>query len=229
MKNGYSVQKPDTRFLLSYCIVFFVFLRKKITPRCICREPANGDGTPDCDNTQWCMRCQRIGQCNPRSKRNDREDQRNVRLVDSSEISIPEKQNTDSRIHGAFYPKVSCTFADDFRLACIYEELHQISGEDKNQNRNDQAETGRGQKPNACSFSDSICLFCSVVLGDKQRVRISKLLRRHISDCVDFHGSSEAGHDCCAEAVDQSLNHQNAEVHDGLLDACCHIIHNNLP
>ena len=57
-----------------------------------------------------------------------------------------------------------------------------------------------------------------MVLRDKRGERIAEILGRHIRECVDFHHSRKRGACGKAEAVDQPLDHQDAEVHDRLLD-----------
>ena len=69
---------------------------------------------------------------------------------------------------------------------------------------------------------------CPKVLGDEQGIGVAKLLRRHICQGINLHRRGEGCHDYCAEAVHQPLNHEDAEIHDGLLDACSHIVSDNL-
>ena len=56
-------------------------------------------------------------------------------------------------------------------------------------------------------------------MGDKSGNRVSKILHRHIGEGVDLYSGREGGHNRRTEAVDPSLYHQDAEIHDGLLDA----------
>ena len=62
-------------------------------------------------------------------------------------------------------------------------------------------------------------LFCTVILRDKGGKSIAEVLYRHIGKGVDFHSGGKGGHHNGAEAVDKSLYHKNAEVHDRLLHA----------
>ena len=48
---------------------------------------------------------------------------------------------------------------------------------------------------------------------NKQGERVAELLHRHIGQCVDFYSRGESCHDDGAEAVDQSLDHQDTEIH----------------
>ena len=79
------------------------------------------------------------------------------------------------------------------------------------------------------SFADAFCFLRTVILGDEQGIGVAKFLSRHIGDGVNFHSGGKGCHDGGAKAVDQPLNHQDAEVHDGLLNAGCHIIDDDFP
>ena len=49
-------------------------------------------------------------------------------------------------------------------------------------------------------------------------INVDEILGRHIRECVDFHHSRKRGACGKAEAVDQPLHHQYAEIHNRLLD-----------
>ena len=69
------------------------------------------------------------------------------------------------------------------------------------------------------SFADTFLIPGSVILGDKGGVGVSEILYRQIGEGVDLDGGGEGGHNGGAEAVDQPLYHEDAEVHDRLLHA----------
>ena len=167
------------------------------------------------------MRRQSIGLRHPGSQRYDRQNQRNMRFVNSPEIAVPEEQNADAHIHGTLNPKVSGSLGNNGSFAGIDEDYHQVFRKEENEYGNQQAKCGGCQNGNAGSFADAFCLFCSVVLGDEQGIGVSKFLRRHIGDGVDLHSGGKGGHDGGAKAVEQTLNHQNAKVHNGLLNTRC--------
>ena len=60
---------------------------------------------------------------------------------------------------------------------------------------------------------------CAVVLGDEGGKRVAEILHRQIGEGVDLDRRRKRSHYGGAEAVDQTLHHQNAEVHHGLLHA----------
>ena len=69
------------------------------------------------------------------------------------------------------------------------------------------------------SGTDARLLLCPVVLGDKGGKGVAEVLHRHIGEGVNLHRRREGGHDRGAKAVDQSLYHQDPEVHHRLLNA----------
>ena len=66
---------------------------------------------------------------------------------------------------------------------------------------------------------DAVSLLCAVVLGNKDGERIAEILHRQIGKGVDFDRRCKRRHDHRAKAVDQPLHGQDAQVHNGLLDA----------
>ncbi len=109
------------------------------------------------------------------------------------------------------------TFRDDCCFAGIYKNLHQRAGKDPDRCGDDDAEQYGYPDggPDACLYP--LWTFRSVVLGDKQGEGIAEFLYRHISQGIDLYCSGKGCHDSGAETVDQSLDHQDAEVHNRLL------------
>lgn len=63
----------------------------------------------------------------------------------------------------------------------------------------------------------SVLLSRSEVLGNKGGKGISEFLYRHIGERVYFYCCRKGGHDYSAKTVDQSLYHENAQIHYRLL------------
>ena len=57
----------------------------------------------------------------------------------------------------------------------------------------------------------------AIVLGNEGGEGIAEILHRHIGEGVDLDRRRKRRHDFGPEAVDPALDHQNAEVHNGLL------------
>ena len=62
----------------------------------------------------------------------------------------------------------------------------------------------------------------AVVLGHIGGKGIAEVLHRHVGKGVDLDSRCKSRHDHGAEAVDQPLYHEDAEIHDGLLHAGHH-------
>ena len=67
------------------------------------------------------------------------------------------------------------------------------------------------------SFADPFLFSRSEVLGNKGGKGISEFLYRHIGERVYFYCCRKGGHDYSAKTVDQSLYHENAQIHYRLL------------
>ena len=59
----------------------------------------------------------------------------------------------------------------------------------------------------------------AVVLGDEGGEGVAEVLDRQIGEGVDLHPGGEGRHHRVPEAVDQTLDHEDAQVHHRLLDA----------
>ena len=111
------------------------------------------------------------------------------------------------------------TGGDDVRLRGVDEDAHEGGGKETDHHADKDAEERRGQPCAADAPADAVGLACAVVLGHIGGEGIAEILHRHIGEGVDLHRRCEGRHDDRAEAVHEALHHQNAEVHDGLLDA----------
>ena len=55
------------------------------------------------------------------------------------------------------------------------------------------------------------------ILGNKDGKSIAEILYREIGKGINFYSCREGRHDRGAEAVDQTLDSQNTQIHNGLL------------
>ena len=68
-----------------------------------------------------------------------------------------------------------------------------------------------------CPPAHPVLVTGTIILCNKSRVCISKILNRKIGKRIDFHSSSKGSHDSVPEAVYQTLDHKNSKIHYGLL------------
>ena len=115
--------------------------------------------------------------------------------------------------------QIADALGDDSGLRGIYKEQHQGTGKHPHPCGDDNAENqGGGHGPFQARL-DALPLSGPVVLGNEGGEGVSEILDGHVGEGVDFHGGGESGHDRWAEAVDQSLDHENPQIHHRLLDA----------
>ena len=107
---------------------------------------------------------------------------------------------------------------DDLRLSGRHKNLHQRLGEDTYKKTDDETEEEGAQESALHSLPDPVFFFCAVILGDKGGKRVPKVLYRHVGEGVDLHRRREGRHDDRAEAVDKPLDHEDAKIHDRLLE-----------
>ena len=90
---------------------------------------------------------------------------------------------------------------------------HQRPRPEKNQNRYGQAED-KGQPDRFLyAFPDPPILPGSIILGNEGGNGVSKVLYGHVGEGVNFHRCRKGCHNHRTKAVDQPLNHENAEIH----------------
>ena len=108
---------------------------------------------------------------------------------------------------------------DDLALAGVNEDAHERCGKGADQHADEDAERRTGQPGAADALADALALPCPVVLGHVGGKGVAEILHRHVGEGIDLDRRRKGRHDDDAEAVHKALHHQDAEVHDGLLDA----------
>ena len=111
---------------------------------------------------------------------------------------------------------------NDLGLSRVDENPHKRGGKGADQHADDDAEHRACQPGTADPFFDAVRLACPVILGHIGRECVAKILHRHIGKGIDLHRCRKGRHDDRAEAVDQTLHHQDAKIHNGLLNAGHH-------
>ena len=111
------------------------------------------------------------------------------------------------------------TCRHDLCLGRVNEDLHERGRKETNQHADADAEYRRGRGGAADAFPDPLRLVGPVVLGHIGGERVAEILHRHIGKGINFDRRCKGRHDDRAKTVDKALHHQDAKVHDGLLDA----------
>ena len=180
------------------------------------QKPADGDRQPDSGRTE--VRGEQICQSYPQPQGNDGQHDRHIGSVDGTVVAVEQEQTADPAVACAFDLQIPDSRRDDGRLLCTDEDLHQRSCKEHDGGGNHEAEADGEQKCLSRPAADPFAVLCAVVLGNEGGIGIAEILNRQVCKGVDFHGCCKGGHDGRPEAVDQSLDHQDAEVHDRLLD-----------
>ena len=108
---------------------------------------------------------------------------------------------------------------DDPRLGRIHKNLYERSCKQADQHADADAEHSRSGRRAPDALTDALRLVGPVVLGHIGGERVAEILHRHIGKGINFDRRCKGRHDDRAKTVDQALHHQDAKVHDGLLDA----------
>ena len=85
--------------------------------------------------------------------------------------------------------------------------------------RNDDGKSSAQCKSIFRAAPDPLVISGPVILCGESGVGISEILHRQIGKGINFHSGRKCRHDRRTEAVDEPLYHQNAEIHDRLLNA----------
>ena len=85
--------------------------------------------------------------------------------------------------------------------------------------------TAASRRPRRTRSARPAPAFCATKVANP----LAKSCAGRVGKRVDFHACREGGHHVYAKAVDQALDHQNAEIHDGLLRAREHGNHRDAP
>lgn len=188
-------------------------------PQCVGEEPPDGDRPPDpCDADGRHSR-ERIGESHPGAQGHDCEDHGHARLPESAVQPVEQEQDPDQRVESALDAKIPHTLGDDSALSGIDEQSHQRLREDEDHEGNDQAEGHGSDDSRTDAPADPFVLLCTEILGDEDREGISEILDRQIGKCIDLYRRCKCSHDRCTETVDQSLDSQDPQIHNGLLEA----------
>lgn len=118
--------------------------------------------------------------------------------------------------------QIADPLCQDGCLLLADKEKHQGAGKDPNDRRYQKTEGHGGQNGPLKSRADALLLTGTVVLRDEGGKGIAKVLHRHVGKRIDLYSCGEGRHDSGAEAVDQTLDHQDAEIHHGLLETGQH-------
>ena len=108
---------------------------------------------------------------------------------------------------------------DDPRLGRIHKNLYERSCKQADQHADADAEHSRSGRRAPDALTDALRLVGPVVLGYIGGERVAEILHRHIGKGINFDRRCKGRHDDRAKTVDKALHHQDAKVHDGLLDA----------
>ena len=104
----------------------------------------------------------------------------------------------------------------------VNENAHERRCKGAHQHTDDDAERRTAQPCTADALADAVGLARAVVLRHIGGKGIAEVLHRHVGKGVDLDCRRKSRHDHGAEAVDQPLYHEDAEIHDGLLHAGHH-------
>ena len=94
---------------------------------------------------------------------------------------------------------------------------HERSGKSDNKKGYQDRKSHTDQSRCPESFPLPVNLSCAAVLRNKDGKRISEILNREISKCVDFNSSCKCRHRNRSKTVHKTLHQKNAEIHAGLL------------
>ena len=182
------------------------------------QRPADRDAEPDARDPQRRSR-EQIGQRHAGAQRSNGQDDRHHGLVDRPVVAAEQEQDADADIARAFDAQVVDARRDDLALAGVNEDAHERCGKGADQHADEDAERRTGQPGAADALADALALPCPVVLGHVGGKGVAEILHRHVGEGIDLDRRRKGRHDDDAEAVHKALHHQDAEVHDGLLDA----------
>ncbi len=101
----------------------------------------------------------------------------------------------------------------------IHEQTHQPVCEYPHNSGHCNTEYRSGEHSPLQTRPDAVLLFRAVILRDEGGESVAEILHRHVGEGVNFHRGGKSRHHHGAEAVDQPLDHEDAQVHDRLLDA----------
>ena len=175
------------------------------------------------------MGSQSIGQHHPGTQGNHCQHQGDFRLLHCPEVPVQQEQHADAAVAGALNAQIRHAHGQRLCLLGAQKNTHKLRGQQPDGQGDQGAEYQHQRHSAAGAGADSLPLPRSVILGREDGIGIAELLGGHISQGINFHTGSKGRHDGGAEAVDQSLNHQDAEIHHRLLCPSGRRIGENLP
>lgn len=183
------------------------------------QKPADRDGPPDSGSAEGRNWREHIGEKDTGSQGNDGEDNGDSRPAKSSVKAVEQEEESNGKIAGSFDAQVACADGYDFQLLRPDKDKHEFFGKNEDGGGDKQAEQEGTQEGGADAFLDPVGFAGAQVLGDEGGKTVAEVLNRHVGKGINFNCGGKGGHDRDAEAVDQSLNHKDAKIHYGLLDA----------
>ena len=190
-------------------------------PRRVGQKPADGHRPPDAHYSQRRDGGKRVGQRHARAQRDHRQHHGHARPAHGPVEAVEEEQAADGEVERALDAQIAHALGDDRRhayLACVDKQAHQIRAKEPDERRDEQTEAHghlhRPAQPRAHAF----LVARAVVLGDEGGNGVAKVLHRQIGEGVDLHRRGKGGHHRGAKAVHQPLHHEDAQIHDRLLD-----------
>lgn len=183
------------------------------------QKPADRDGPPDSGSAEGRNWREHIGEKDTGSQGNDGEDNGDSRPAKSSVKAVEQEEESNGKIAGAFDAQVACADCYDLQFFGAYKDEHETFCKQEDGGGDKQAEQERTQEGGAYALLDPVGFAGAQVLGDEGGKTVAEVLNRHVGKGINFNCGGKGGHDCDAEAVDQSLNHKDAKIHYGLLDA----------
>ena len=197
----------------------FFIKNEKQHSRGIRQKPADRDGPPDSGSAEGRNWREHIGKKDAGSQGNDGEDNGDSRPAKSSVKAVEQEEKSNGKIAGAFDTQVACADCYDFQFFGPDKNKHEPFCKQKDGGGDKEAEQEGTQKGGADAFLDPVGFAGAQVLGDEGGKAVAEVLNGHVGKGIDFNCGGKGGHDRDAEAVDQSLNHKDAKIHYGLLDA----------
>ena len=118
--------------------------------------------------------------------------------------------------------KITNSFRNNSRLPFTDKQKHQRTRKDPDNRGNRKAEQKGDEDRSLKSGLNPVLPSCAEILGNKGGEGVAKVLYRHIGKGIYLHSDRKCRHHRCTKAVDKALHHQDAEIHDGLLDTRQH-------
>ena len=183
------------------------------------QKPADRHAPPDAHDADARHGRQRVGQRHTQPQRDHGQHDRHARPPQRAVQPVQQKQQADQRVERALDAQVANALGDDGGLGTVNEQRHQLRRKQEHEPRQRQPEADRRRGCRADALADARALARAIVLRNEDRERVAEILHRQVGEGVDLDRRRKRGHHGGAKAVDQPLHGQDAQVHDGLLQA----------